>query len=89
MNHDIHAGRSRQSGTLPPRCLPLQCQLKRQLPNIHGRHPKPVIRRSIILHYFLGLLVGDNARASATSPPWPTESAFVVVVGHRHGILQA
>ena len=89
MNHDIRLGRLRKSGTAPPMHLPLQHQLKRQLPNMHGQHPAAAIGPLTIFSKVVGLLLDDHAHTGTTPPPWPTETAFVVAVGHHDVVVQA
>ena len=82
MNHDIRPGRSRQSGTTPPMNLPLQPQLKGQLPNMHGQHPAATVGPHIIFSNVIGLLLGDHNHVSAMSLPQSTEMDFAVAIGH-------
>ena len=56
---------------------------------MHGRHPATAIGRSTIFNTVLGLLLGDHARAGATSSKWPTETAVAVAVGHCNDVAQA
>ena len=42
-----------------------------------------------IFSNIVDLLLDDRACASATSSPWPTETAFNVNVGQRNGVVQA
>ena len=41
----------------------------------------------ILSSKLLGLLLGDHARAGATSLKWPTETALAVAVEHHDGGL--
>ena len=56
---------------------------------MHGRH----IGQAKCLHIILGgvmqRLLASHARDGATPSKWPTETALVVVVGHRDGVVQA
>ena len=52
---------------------------------MHGQHPAAAIGPRIIFSNIVGLPLGDHARAGAAPLPWPTETAFVVAVGHRDG----
>ena len=67
----------------------LQRQLKGWLINMHGQHPKPAIGPRICFTNVVGLLLGNHARAGATTSEWPTETALVVAVGHCNGVAQA
>ena len=69
--------------------LPLQHVLKRQLLNMHGRHPVTAIGQSNIFNKRVGLLLGDHARAGATPSKCPTEMTLAVAVGHHNGVVQA
>ena len=89
MNNDIHPGRLWQYVTTTPMHLGSQRWLKRQLPNMHGRHPAPAIGRSIIFHVVIQPLLGDHVRAGAAPLPWPTETVFVVAVGYCGDTSQA
>ena len=84
MNHDIHLHRSRHL-KLRRLCM---WELVQWLLNMHGRHSAAAIGPHIIFSKIPGLLLGNHARTSAKSLPWPTERTFAVAVGHYNGILQ-
>ena len=76
MNHGIIPGQLRQSVTMPLMQLSLQRRLKRQRPNMYGRHPEPAIVWSNIFGCTIQNLLGDGGHAGATPSLWPTEIAF-------------
>ena len=87
MNHDIPHGRLQQSETTPLMYLGSQRRLKRKLLNMHGQQS---CASDIMFDTCSGLLlIRQPCSRHATASPWPTETGFVVDVGHCDGPLQA
>ena len=59
------------------------------LPNTQGRHPGRAKGPSIIFGCTTQHLLGNQVCARVPPLPWPTETTFVVVAGHRNGVTQA
>ena len=54
-----------------------------------GDNPEQQTDYTLCLVSFLGLLLGNHARAGATPSKWSTETAPVVAVGHCDVVAQA
>ena len=84
-NHDAEPSRSRYLRTKSPMYLLLQCWLTGLVFNMHGLHSEPTIGPRIIFSNLIGLLLGNHARAGATSSKCPAETARAVAIGYLDG----
>ena len=57
--------------------------------HMHWRHSGRAKGPSIVFGYTVQHLLDDHTRIGATPSSWPTETSFIIAVGHHNDVMQA